>query len=107
MVKRENNNRSRPVDVIKVTWSDVTDTGIIRQEVNNNYDKNLVEEVKIEMHFEKWVGYAYVNLRLKTFKAEGIIIKAQNHNILKCSFVTINYWVFNFAGFLKWASLLA
>lgn len=55
------------------------------------FRENLVEEVKIEMHFEKWVGYAYVSLRLKTFKAEGIIIKAQNHNILKCSFVTVNY----------------
>ena len=55
------------------------------------FRKNLVEEVKIEMHLEKWVGYAYVNLRLNTFKAEGILIKAQNHNILKCSFVSFNY----------------
>ena len=36
--------------------------------------ENLVDEVEIEMHLEKWVAYAHVNLRLNTFKAEGILI---------------------------------
>lgn len=49
-----------------------------------------MEEVKIEMDLEKLVGYAYIKLRIKTFKAKAIIIKAQNHNILKCSFVIVN-----------------
>lgn len=50
------------------------------------------------MGLEIWIGYAYVKLKIEIKKTEEII-EAHNHNILKCSFVTISCWVFTLLGF--------
>lgn len=47
-----------------------------------------MEKVKIKRSLETSVRYAYVKLKIETYKAEEILMKAQNHSLLKCSFVT-------------------
>lgn len=44
--------------------------------------------VKIKMSLATLVRYAYVKLKIETYRAEEILMKAKNHSLFKCYFAT-------------------